>query len=335
VQFLDALTGWAVGDPGILATTDGGVTWQVQFTTPMNDVSVIDALHGFAAVDFRVWATSDGGTTWTPTAPVAADYPQVASISFVDAQHGWVAGKYPPGYGEPAGYGFVYATSDGGATWHRQYSDPLRVNTVFFVDPSYGWLSHDNAKIIMRTKDGGQTWQSCDIVTEHSGFSSLQSLDFIDRQHGWSAGTLGYLLGTSDGQHWVEENSGTTRDLDGVSFVDQGHGWVVGAGGVILKDPSPICYAPYKTTVRKGYTATLKYKVSDAAAVRVNVTIKIRNRMNVVVKKLTLSNKAPNKLLSAKFLCTLRRGTYTFYVYATDTAGRKAAVPGINKLVVK
>lgn len=68
---------------------------------------------------------------------------------------------------------------------------------------------------------------------------------------------------------------------------------------------------------------------------RVNVTIKVRNRTNSVVKKLTLLNRAPNKLLSARFLCKLRRGTYHFYVYATDTAGRKAGVPGINKLIVK
>ena len=87
--------------------------------------------------------------------------------------------------------------------------------------------------------------------------------------------------------------------------------------------------------MRKGSIATLKYKVSDAAVVRLTVTIRIRNSRNHLVKKLVLTNRPPNRLLSAKFRCRLNRGKYTFYVYAVDSAGMKAAVPAVNRLTVR
>jgi photosystem II stability/assembly factor-like uncharacterized protein len=84
----------------------------------------------------------------------------------------------------------------------------------------------------------------------------MNDIMLIDNRHGWCVGTKGYILGTSDGQHWVEENAGTTRDLHGVSFVDEGHGWVVGAGGVVLEDPGPLCRAPYGGTSRPSSVAS-------------------------------------------------------------------------------
>jgi hypothetical protein len=123
--------------------------------------------------------------------------------------------------------------------------------------------------------------------------------------------------------------------LRGVSFVDEGHGWVVGAGGIILEDPGPLCRAPSKCTVKRGGTATLKFLVSDAAAVKVHVTIIIRNSRGSRAKKFELYRQAPNRVLKKSFHCTLPRGSYHFYVYATDSAGNKAAVPAVNKLIVR
>jgi hypothetical protein len=110
---------------------------------------------------------------------------------------------------------------------------------------------------------------------------------------------------------------------------------VVGQGGVILEDPGPICRAPHKSVVRRGRIATLRCKVSDAAVVRVTVTIRVRDRLHRVVKRLVLRNRAPNKMLSARFRCRLARGTYYFYVDARDSAGNKAGAAAVNKLIVR
>ena len=188
-----------------------------------------------------------------------------------------------------------------------------------------------------RTTDGGDTWSGCPTtnVDDADSVSEFYRLDMLDSRHGWAVGTTGTILATSDGEHWVVEHSGTRRNLWGVSFVDPANGWVAGDGGVILKDPGPICYAPPKCVVRRGSVAKLKFKVSAAAVVRLKVTIKVRNSSNRTVYQIVLKNGAPNKVSYAKFRCRLKRGNYTVYVYATDSAGMKAAVPAMNRLIVR
>jgi hypothetical protein len=67
------------------------------------------------------------------------------------------------------------------------------------------------------------------------------------------------------------------------------------------------------------------------------VTVKIRNSANKVVKTLgPYKGKGVNKLLYATFACKLARGSYRFYVYATDTAGNAQVSPaGSNRFTVR
>lgn len=80
VSFADPMRGWAVGHWGaILATTDGGETWQVQRMAPEEDrplfaVHFFDASHGVAVGLWSlVLTTQDGGKTWVqqPVTPMA------------------------------------------------------------------------------------------------------------------------------------------------------------------------------------------------------------------------------------------------------------------------
>lgn len=82
IDFIDALHGWAVGAGGsIIATEDGGYTWQVQQVPRLAD---IDRVTGEALY----WA----------------------AIQFVDAQHGWIVGSSFPDTGQ----GAILATDTGG-----------------------------------------------------------------------------------------------------------------------------------------------------------------------------------------------------------------------------
>ena len=63
--------------------------------------------------------------------------------------------------------------------------------------------------------------------------------------------------------------------------------------------------------------------------------IKIRNGRGAVVKTLALGAKPVNAVASAWFRCSLPKGTYRFYVYATDKAGNPQAIVGYNKLTVR
>ena len=71
VAFSDANHGWAVGAGGtIIATTDGGATWNPQtsnVTADLSGVAFSDADHGWAVgAGGTIIATSDGGATWNP-----------------------------------------------------------------------------------------------------------------------------------------------------------------------------------------------------------------------------------------------------------------------------
>jgi photosystem II stability/assembly factor-like uncharacterized protein len=126
VTFADARHGWVAGtlskpsgsgaDAGvILATDDGGATWEVQYEArlPLYPVTCTDAMHAWAAGhDGLIIATSDGGKSWREQ-PSGTSQP-LRAISFSDSRHGWIL----------AGHGAVLATTDGGASWTKVKMGP-------------------------------------------------------------------------------------------------------------------------------------------------------------------------------------------------------------------
>jgi hypothetical protein len=95
----------------------------------------------------------------------------------------------------------------------------------------------------------------------------------------------------------------------------------------------------WDATVRKGARATLKFQVSDAApnGGTAAVVIKIRKYGRGTVAKTIESVVPVNVSRTARFRCTLARGSYVFTVAAADTAGN-TAVPtraAIGELVVR
>ena len=90
-------------------------------------------------------------------------------------------------------------------------------------------------------------------------------------------------------------------------------------------------------SVRRGRTATLKYKVADAEPTQgmATVSIKIKNSHGKVVKTINAGSKTVNTALTAKFRCKLAKGAYRYYVYATDASGNAQAKVGSARLKVK
>jgi hypothetical protein len=100
---------------------------------------------------------------------------------------------------------------------------------------------------------------------------------------------------------------------------------------------SPTTRAPRAVAVRRHHTAALKYEVCDAApnAGTATVVIVVRNRHGKVVKRLHLGTQPVNTPLTARFTCTLRAGTYRFWVQATDAAGNAQASSASQRLTVR
>lgn len=110
-----------------------------------------------------------------------------------------------------------------------------------------------------------------------------------------------------------------------------------GGGGGNVDTVALTIVAPSASKVIKGRKATLKYQVNDAAPNLGTATavIKIKSRAGKVVKTIKPGVKAVNVLQKATFTCKLAKGTYKFYVTATDAAGNPGSNTAVNKLTVR
>ncbi len=157
IQFVSAAAGWAVSQDTILATTDGGRNWTVQYhgRFSLTSVDFISSRVGWAVGTGTLLATSDGGAHW---AALPEPCPLIRSVHFLSPEAGFaVAGgtsdaSADSGPATPEVGGRVLATSDGGRSW-RVLTAPPNAQTVCFSDPRAGWLGADGR--LYRSTDGG------------------------------------------------------------------------------------------------------------------------------------------------------------------------------------
>jgi photosystem II stability/assembly factor-like uncharacterized protein len=106
------------------------------------------------------------------------------------------------------------------------------LRSVFFLPGQNqpGWAV-GNYGAILRTEDGGHSWQLQPSGTnEH-----LLSVTFATPQSGWVVGWSGTILHTENGGlSWRSQASGTNQHLLSVAFATRESGWAVGLNGTIL-----------------------------------------------------------------------------------------------------
>jgi hypothetical protein len=92
-----------------------------------------------------------------------------------------------------------------------------------------------------------------------------------------------------------------------------------------------------EASVVRGRTVKLRYQVDDArpGSPTARVTIRIRNGRGTTVKTLRPGVTTVNTPHVTAFTCTLPKGTYRFFVYATDAAGNAQRVVGSSRLTVR
>jgi photosystem II stability/assembly factor-like uncharacterized protein len=211
VFFTDSDTGWIVGSTplagdedsiggssAILATTDGGNTWHSQYTVPISIIRIffVDKMNGWASgTKGVIYHTNDGGRTWDRqrTEIEAGDGPidfasdgykqfEIRGLQFIDKDHGFAAANAAE---QQAGRMLV--TSNGGASWHRQWIlNGSNIRDMFFVSPNEGWALSDQGPYVNHTVDGGRSWLSEPKVFEQDVV--LSRLAGADADHVWAVG---------------------------------------------------------------------------------------------------------------------------------------------------
>ncbi|HWI60490.1 MAG TPA: hypothetical protein VNT75_01485 [Symbiobacteriaceae bacterium] len=198
----------------LLTTADGGMTW-ARAGAPASgwefqSATFLDGTRGWTharncAVQggqercrYAVFATSSGGKSWQRQFELPEGRRiRAGSITFVDAQHGWVSPTARVAEcTNTACAGPVYRTADGGRTWVPAESPGLPLQ-VSFTDPARGWMLLSSA--IGTTTDGGATWE------RHlpAGLRELQLLSAPTALAAWAVGSgpdqPGALVRTTDG----------------------------------------------------------------------------------------------------------------------------------------
>jgi photosystem II stability/assembly factor-like uncharacterized protein len=133
---------------------------------------------------------------------------------------------------------------------------------------------------ILRSEDGGKTWQSVDIATD----VDLYRVFFVNKLEGWTAGGrirmaptndqmrhdqcggYGYIFHTTDGgKTWQCQYGQRGRHLFGLYFTDENTGYACGERGVLLKtEDGGVHWKQYPTTGTRRwlYGITFKDKIN-------------------------------------------------------------------------
>jgi photosystem II stability/assembly factor-like uncharacterized protein len=202
----------------------------------MNAVCFVDANTGFAVGNNgTLLKTTNGGTIWLPLAGMTDA--SFFSVCFTDAQNGYAVGsRYTGWHSGPYIVFTILKTVDGGANWTDKFSYPGWLNSTWFTDPDTGYVAGSDG-LIFKTTDAGNNWSMISgSQISNSIYDEISSIFFTDTKTGYVAGKNGVLSKTNDGgTTWTSLPHLTDNYLRSVFFITGKIGFVVGDNGTILK----------------------------------------------------------------------------------------------------
>jgi photosystem II stability/assembly factor-like uncharacterized protein len=178
--FVDDSRGWAVGQGGtVLATTDGGVTWNRQAsgtTLDIGQAAFPSATAGWLVSEFgELLRTADGGASWRRVSYGRNDFVLVLGAS--DADNAWLTTQL--------GGGFV--TRDGGLSWRQLEQAPGGTFRFAFASATDVWSLppfFDPQPTLAHSLDGGVNWTTVALPTIAAGFSGYsEDMLVLDPMH--------------------------------------------------------------------------------------------------------------------------------------------------------
>ncbi|MCQ4272214.1 YCF48-related protein [Pseudomonas kuykendallii] len=241
VFFLDDTLGWAVGhDAQILATTDGGKSWTLQFEdlhreAPLLDVWFQNADHGIAVGAYgALLETEDGGKTWNDVSDRIdnEDGFHLNAITAVKDAGLFVVGES----------GSMFRSPDWGQTWEKlegPYEGSL-FGALGTAEPNslvvYGLRGH-----LFRSADFGDTWERIELKTASGGKlefglssgSLLADGSLVVVGHGGSV-----LKSSDDGRSFSVFNRPDRISLAAATAGANGELILAGQGGVRVSSPT-------------------------------------------------------------------------------------------------
>jgi photosystem II stability/assembly factor-like uncharacterized protein len=150
-------------------------------------------------------------------------------MCFINATHGWVVGQNETGLGG----GIILLTNDGGTSWNLQlYNESQKFGNIEIIDAQTIWVS--GRKWLFFSKDGGQSWNTVNIVETNTG---LAGLEFSNYTHGWVSTVRNVFRTIDQGKTWKNDTSWSFNDtLRMIEFISPTKAWAIGFRGIYYSD---------------------------------------------------------------------------------------------------
>ena len=219
--FFNELEGLMIAPDGYMAETkDGGKSWNYIYTGTKQELwnmQFVNETIGYVCGEKgTILKTDDRGKTWQDISlEEGKDY--LCNLFFVDEENGWIATRH----------GQVFRTTDGGANWDK-FKLPVEdwVSAIHFFDEKIGIITvgtfvYTDEKswqigYIMKTNDGGETWEIMETVNSY-----LQDICVAPNGTILIGGNWGTLLKSTDGgKSWIELELNTAFGISDIEFVN-------------------------------------------------------------------------------------------------------------------
>jgi photosystem II stability/assembly factor-like uncharacterized protein len=260
-----------LGNGNVLRSQDTGRTWSRRTAVPDTiasgipgispvDVAFVSDTTGFVATNGgELFITADGGSSWRTALALPWT---LRSVSFPAAAVGYVAGDAPA----------VFKTTDGGTSWVEE-DLPADVGALAQIRCASTTVCEgvtSDGDRLVRTTDGGGTWDSVAAATAPIRAVALPALDrvvavgdggtTVVSTDGGSFATVGGSLPgrftgvmalngsdalaygrggslartTNGGLSWQETDAATSDDLRDISFLNASRGYILDTSGQLL-----------------------------------------------------------------------------------------------------
>ncbi len=133
----------------------------------------------------------------------------------------------------------AFKSTDGGEHWtgldvNTTNSTNRYLRSVYFMNDLTGFYfgGLGGEAVVIKTEDGGTTWN--EMTNDAEGY--VNSVDFLDDNHGIACLNIGKILETTDGgSTWTQRDIGNFVHLNVVQFVDSQVGYMGGRLSTVLK----------------------------------------------------------------------------------------------------
>lgn len=233
VCFADARNGWAVGhDAVIIATRDGGATWQQQYSDVLGgdaadagddfadeDYADEDYSDDYYSEDYDDFGEAEAGGQDTSGAPLL-------DVVCLNKNRALAVG----------GYGYLVETTNGGDDWQKvveriDNGNGWHLNGIAQLPGSNTLIVAGEKGLLLRSRDNGMSWKVLASPYDGSFFGVSALTDGTVLAYGLQ-GNL--WVSRNQGDSWRQVKTGVTRGLNAATQLEDGSVVLAGGAGVIL-----------------------------------------------------------------------------------------------------